>query len=162
GLAGTASAGEAADHVEQLPLPCLRPEGRRGPLGIRHAEKIEHEWEPLGERLIEQQHASGDLVARRPRCVVLGDPEAAAMELEDREKRYCLSVGKAVALVNRDLPRAAALSELIAKPTLPGPRLGNYPDDLRVPRDRLLERRLQSRHLALASNELSETARAGH
>ncbi len=66
------------------------------------------------------------------------------------------------ALVDGDLPRAAALGELVAEPALAGPGFGDHADDLRVPRDRLLERRLQSGHLALAADELGEAARVGN
>ena len=65
-LPGAARAGEPPDQVEKLPLPRLGTERRSRPLGIRHAEEIEHEREPLGERLVEQEHPPGDLVARRP------------------------------------------------------------------------------------------------
>src|SRR5262249_51840644 len=57
---------------------------------------------------------------------------------------------------------AAALDELVAKPALARPRLGDHAYDLRVPRNRLLESSLQSGHLALAPDELGEAARAGH
>ena len=147
---------------EDLPLPRLGTEWRSWPLGIRHAEELEHERQPLGERIVEQEHSPGDLVAGRPRRVVLGDAEVAALELEDRKERYGLSVGDSVPLVDRDLPRTAALHELVAKSALARSRLGDDPDDLRVSRDRSLQRRLQSGHLALAADELGETARVGH
>ncbi len=65
-------------------------------------------------------------------------------------------------LVDLDLPCAAALHELVAKAALADPWLGDYADDLRVPGDRLLERRPQSGHLALATQELGEPARPRH
>src|SRR5262245_29832728 len=68
----------------------------------------------------------------------------------------------AVRLVDGDLPRAAALGELVAEPTLPGSRLGDDADDLRVSRNCLLERGLKRGHLALTSDELAEAAGAGH
>ncbi len=71
-----------------------------------------------------------------------------------------LPVGDAVRLVDGDLPRAAALGELVAEAALARSRLGDHADDLRVPRDRPLERRLESGHLALAADELREAARA--
>jgi hypothetical protein len=68
----------------------------------------------------------------------------------------------AVSLVDLDLPRAAALHELVAKAALPRSRLGDHADDLCVPRNRSLERRLESRHLALAADELGEASCVGH
>ncbi len=52
-LPGAARAGEPPDQVEELSLTRLGTERRSGPLGIRHAEEVEHEREPFGERLVE-------------------------------------------------------------------------------------------------------------
>ena len=100
GLAHAPSAAEAADHVEELPLPRLRTERRRLPLWIWYAEEVEHEREPLGERLVQQQHAPGDLVPSCSRRVLLGDAEVTALELEDRKQRYRLAVGDSIVRVN--------------------------------------------------------------
>jgi hypothetical protein len=54
---------------------------------------------------------------------VLGDPEVAAPELEDRQQRHGLPVSDAVRFVDGNLPRAAALHELVAKAALAGSRL---------------------------------------
>ena len=70
-------------------------------------------------------------------------------------------MGDAVRLVDGDLPRATALGELVAEAALAGSCIGDHADDLRVPRDRLLERRLERGHLALAADELGEAARVG-
>jgi hypothetical protein len=48
-----AGTGEAAGQVEKLPLARLRTKRRSRPLRIRHAEELEHERQPLSERLIE-------------------------------------------------------------------------------------------------------------
>jgi hypothetical protein len=45
---------EPPDQIDKLPLTGLGTQRRRGPFGIRHPEEIEHEWQPLGERLVEQ------------------------------------------------------------------------------------------------------------
>src|SRR5262249_28379838 len=50
----------------------------------------------------------------------------------------------------------------VAKAALAGSRLGDYADDLRVSRNRPLERRLESSHLALTADELREAARVGN
>jgi hypothetical protein len=42
-------------------------------------------------------------------------------------------MGHPVPLIDLDLPRAAALYKLVADAALAGSRLGDYPDDLRVP-----------------------------
>src|SRR5262249_11299938 len=151
-LPGTACAREPPDQVEEASLPCLGTERWRGPLGIRNAEEVEHEWQLLGERLVEQKHSPCDLVAGSPRRVVLGDAEVAAKELEHGEQRHGFPVGDAVRLVDRNLSYAAALGEFVAEPTLPRPRLGDDPDDLGICRNRLFERGLENCHLALATD----------
>ncbi len=93
-LPGAARAGEPPDQVEELPLPRLGTEGRSRPLGIWHAEEVEHERQPVGERLVEQEHPPGDLVARRSGRVLFGDPEVVAEELEDREQTVWPSRGR--------------------------------------------------------------------
>jgi hypothetical protein len=90
---------------------------------------------------------------------VLGDAEVAALEFEDGEKRYGLSVSDPVRLVHGDLPRTAAFGELVAQSTLSGSRLGDDTDHLCVSRLRLLERCLEGGHLAPAADELREAAR---
>jgi hypothetical protein len=85
-LPGAARTGEPSDHVEEPSLPGLRVERRSRAFRIRHAKEIEHDREPLGELLVEQYHPTGDLVAGRPRRVLLSDPEVATEELEDREQ----------------------------------------------------------------------------
>ena len=92
---------------------------------------------------------------------MLGDPEVPALEFEDGEKGYGLAVGDSVPLVDQDLPRAAALGEFETKPAFPRSRLGDHPDDLRVPRDCPLQCCLKSAHLALAADELGKAARVG-
>jgi len=47
----------------------------------------------------------------------------------------------------------------VAKPALSRSGLGDHPDDLRVPRDRPLERGLENGHLALAADELGKAPR---
>jgi hypothetical protein len=133
-----------------------------GLLGIGHPQKVEHHRQPFAEILVEAQHPPGDLVARGLWWVLLGDPEVATNEREYRKPRHRLPIGHTVPLVDLDLSRAAALHELVAKAALPRARLGDHADDLRVPRDRLLERRLESGHLLLPADKLREAARTGH
>jgi hypothetical protein len=89
---------------------------------------------------------------------LLSDAAVSALELEHRKQWHHLP---AVRLVDRDFPRAASLGNLVTKAALPCPRFGHNTDDLCVPGNRLLESNLQSRHLALAPDELGETTRAG-
>src|SRR5262249_60003978 len=65
-------------------------------------------------------------------------------------------------LVYGDSPSAAALGKLVAEAALPSSRLGDNADDLGAARNGLLERGLQSRHLAPASDEFGEPPHAGH
>ena len=117
---------------------------------------------PSAERLVEQQHSPGDLVPSGLVAVLLGDPEEAARNSSRIGRKGTSFVCEnAVRLVDRDLARATALGELVAEPALSRSRFGDHADDLRVPRNRLLERGVQSRHLALASDELGEAACAG-
>ena len=111
--------------------------------------------------LSSRRHAPGDLVARGLRWVLFGDPEVATNERKNGEPRHRLPMGYTVSLVDLDLPRSTALHKLVAKAAFAGSRLGDYADDLRVPRYPPLECRLQSRHLALTSDELGEAARSG-
>jgi hypothetical protein len=160
-LAGAACAREPPDQIKKLALARLRTERRRGPIWIWHAEELEHEWEPVGERLVEQKHPPRDLLARGLVAVLLGNSENSTQQLQDREERDALGVRQPVRLVDYDSACPAALGEFVAEPTLAGSRVGDDAENLRVPRGCLLERRLESRHLALTSDELGETARVG-
>src|SRR5262249_58358818 len=113
-------------QVEELSLPCLGTERRSRPLGVWHAEKIEHDRQRLPQRLVKQESPPGDLVAGRSRRVVLGYAEVAALKLANRKEGYGLPVRDSVPLVDGDFARAAALGELIAQATLACCRLRHH------------------------------------
>jgi hypothetical protein len=62
-------------------------------------------------------------------------------------------VRDSVRLVDRDSTRSAALGELETEPALPKPGVGDHSDYLTAPRDRVPERRRESRHLVGAPDE---------
>src|SRR4029077_1188940 len=95
-LAGAARTGKPPEQVEKLLLPGLRIERRGGPLPGGHAEDIDQQREPLNERLVEENHPPGNLVARRLSRVLVGDAEVAAEELQNRQPRHRFPVGHAV------------------------------------------------------------------
>src|SRR6266542_3806315 len=159
---GAARPREPPDQIEKLPLAGLGTERRRGSLWIWHAEEIEYEREPVGERLVEQKHPPRDLLARGLVAVLLGNSENGTQQLQDRVEGDELRVRQPVRLVDYDSARPAALGELVAKAALAGPRFGHHADDLRIPRNRLVERCLKSGHLAVTPDELGEATRAGY
>src|SRR5262245_15093264 len=118
-FSSAARTAQAADEIEKLPLPRLGVEWWTRSLGIRNAEEIEYERQPLGQRLVEQYHPPSDLVSRRSRRIVLCDTEVAAKELEDGKERHGLPVRHPVPFVHWDIPRAAALGKLMAEAALP-------------------------------------------
>jgi hypothetical protein len=148
------------DDLEQLALTRFGSEDRRGPLGVGHAEEVEHERHGFGQPRVEEDHPSGDLVAARPRGVPLRDPEVATDQLEEREERDRLSMRDRVRLVDRDVAGPATLGDFEAEPALSRPRLADDAHHLTVSRNGSLEGGLQPGHLATAADEFRETSRA--
>src|SRR6516225_5807369 len=71
-------------------------------------------------------------------------------------------MGDSMRLVDRDIPRAASLGELVTEAAFAGSRLGDNADDLRVSGNRSLQRGLQGHDLATASDKFRETASTRH
>jgi hypothetical protein len=90
GSRGAARTGQPTEQGEKLTLAGLGAGRRSRPCGIGHAEELEHDWQPLDERLVEQEHSPRHLVARRLSRVLFGYAEVAAEELENRPPRHCL------------------------------------------------------------------------
>src|SRR5262245_31637781 len=86
GLSGAPCACKSPDHVNKLSLARLGTVGWGRPLRVGHAEEVEHERQALGERLVEQQHPPGDLLACGFVAILLGNSEEGAEELQDREE----------------------------------------------------------------------------
>jgi hypothetical protein len=152
---------EPAQEGEQIALLGLRVHLRRRILGGGHTEKLEDDGHHVAKAFVEEQQRAGDLPSRLGALVLCGDSEVGAPELEDRQIGNRPSVRRAMALVDEDPARTTTLDELEAEAALTHARIGDNADDLPVPCDRLLERRLENRHLALAADELGEAARMG-
>jgi hypothetical protein len=75
----------SADGVEELALPRFGPERRRRPLGIGHAEEVEHERHGVGQSHVEQDHPAGHLVARGALAVLVRHAEVGARQFEGRQ-----------------------------------------------------------------------------
>ena len=128
---------------DELALARLRIEPRRRALRIGDAEEVEEQRQRIGEAVVEQHHAPGDLLARAAIVVLERDAEVGAEQLEDGQERNVAPVGDGAALVDAHAAGAAALEELEAQAALPGARLGHDAHHLAVARGRLLERVLE-------------------
>src|SRR5262249_16487643 len=132
--------GEPAQEGKKLPLLRVRIHLRRRALRIGDAEELEDHRENFEEALIKKQNSPSDPSPRFLVGVHLGDAEIAAEELEDREVRYDFSVRGAVPFVDEDVPRPAALDELITETALADSRICDDADDLAVALKSTLER----------------------
>src|SRR5262249_54996171 len=83
-----------------------------------HPQKVEQERNIVGELLVEEEHGPGDLPARLLVAVPFADAEVRAHDLEDREERNDLAMGRPVGLVDADTAGPAALDELVAEAAL--------------------------------------------
>ena len=114
----------------------------------------------LAQALVEQQHPSGDLFARGLVGVLVGDPEEARGRARASAAAGSPSRAETPCASKTAIPRARQRSsELEAESALPEPGLADDADDLRVPADRPLERRFESRHL-VRSGRRSARSRA--
>ena len=144
---------QAADDPAQRPCPRLRAHLRHRAVGVGDAEEVEDQRQLLDQLRIEQQRASGDLLAGDALRVAIADAEVGAQHLQDRHQWDRAPMGLRLCLEDLEPPLAAAPGELVADAALADPRLGDDPDHSAFACFRASQCLPQHRHLAVAADE---------